>query len=81
LVIQKVIMKKYPWCTLCLVLAVFLIVDVGAQELTPRAYWPLPKDANVLVVSYQHNTGDIVTDPSLPLIGVDSVIDYLQISY
>jgi len=52
-----------------------------AQELTPRAYWPMPDGTNVLVLGYQRSTGDIVTDPSLPLIGVDSEIDYLQIAY
>lgn len=54
---------------------------VTAQELTPRAYWPMPDGTNVLVFGYQRSTGDIVTDPSLPLIGVDSEIDYLQIAY
>ena len=54
---------------------------VLAQELTPRAYWPTPNGTNVLVVTYQKTTGDIVTDPSLPLTGVDSDIDYLQLSY
>ena len=52
-----------------------------AQELTPRAYWPTPNGTNVFVLSYQRSTGDIVTDPSLPLTGVDSEIDYLQMSY
>lgn len=52
-----------------------------AQELTPRAYWPSPKGINVFVVSYQRSTGDIVTDPSLPITGVDSTLDYLQLSY
>ena len=54
---------------------------VTAQELTPRAYWPMPDGTNVLILGYQRSTGDIVTDPSLPLIGVDSEIDYLQIAY
>ncbi len=54
---------------------------VSAQELTPRAYWPTPNGINVFVVAYQKSTGDIVTDPSLPLTGVDSDIDYLQLSY
>jgi len=54
---------------------------VTAQELTPRAYWPMPDGTNVLVFGYQRSSGDIVTDPSLPLIGVDSEIDYLQIAY
>ena len=52
-----------------------------AQELTPRAYWPTPSGTNVFGVSYQRSTGDIVTDPSLPLTGVDSDINYLQMSY
>jgi len=54
---------------------------VSAQELAPRAYWPSPNGINVFVVAFQKSTGDIVTDPSLPLTGVDSDIDYLQLSY
>lgn len=52
-----------------------------AQEITPRAYWPLPKGTNVFVVAYQYSAGDIVTDQSLPITGVDSNIDYLQLTY
>jgi len=54
---------------------------VLAQELAPRAYWPAPNGTNALIVTYQKTTGDIVTDPSLPVTGVDSDIDYLQLSY
>lgn len=52
-----------------------------AQELTPRAYWPTPVGTNLVAFGYQRNTGDIVVDPSLPVTGVDSDIDYLQLSY
>ena len=52
-----------------------------AQELVPRAYWPAPNGTNVLVLAYQRSSGDIVTDPSLPLVGVESDIDFLQLSY
>lgn len=52
-----------------------------AQELVPRAYWPSPVGTNVLVLSYQYSGGDVVVDPSLPVTGVDSSIDYLQLSY
>jgi hypothetical protein len=58
-----------------------LCSNVSAQELAPRAYWPTPNGTNVFVFAYQHSTGDIVTDPSLPITGVDSDIDYLQLSY
>ena len=69
------------------ILVAFLLANLAlasatyAQEMAPRAYWPLPNETNVLVLSYQRSSGDIVTDPSLPLTGVDSVIDYLQVSY
>jgi len=52
-----------------------------AQELAPRAYWPAPKGTNVLVVGYQHSTGDIVTDPSLPITDAESKIHFAQLTY
>lgn len=52
-----------------------------AQELNPRAYWPLPKDTNLLVIGYQNSSGDVVTDPTLPLTGVDSDINFLSATY
>jgi len=62
--------------------AIYLLCNAAsAQELAPRAYWPTPNGMNVFVLAYQHSKGDIVTDPSLPLTGVDSDIDYLQLSY
>jgi hypothetical protein len=64
-----------------LVVVALLGNAASAQELTPRAYWPTPNGTNVFVLAYQHTTGDIVTDPSLPLTDVDSDIDYLQLSY
>ena len=59
----------------------FLCSTASAQELVPRAYWPTPNGTNVFIFSYQHSSGDIVTDPSLPLTGIDSNIDYLSLSY
>jgi len=59
----------------------FLCGNAVAQDLVPRANWPTPNGTNVLVLAYQHSTGDIVTDASLPITGVDSSINYLQLSY
>jgi len=55
-----------------------------AQELSPRAYWPAPKGIKVVILGYSYSTGDVLTDPSLPIYGVDSSINtgflgYLQI--
>ena len=52
-----------------------------AQELTPRAYWPTPVGTNLLVFGYQNSSGDILTDPSLPVSGVKSDINYLQLAW
>ena len=67
----------------CLVIAWSLLMSgyAAAQELAPRAYWPAPVGTNVAVLSYQRNSGDILIDPSLPITGVESEIDYLQVGY
>jgi len=54
-----------------------------AQELSPRSYWPAPRGTRVLVSGYAYASGDVLTDPSLPVYDVDSrlnsaVIGYLQ---
>ena len=63
-------------------LAIGFWVNVAvAQELAPRAYWPLPAGTSVLVLGYQHTDGDIVTDPSLLVTGAESKMSYAQLSY
>ncbi len=57
------------------------VPNAWAQELAPRAYWPSPNGTNVFVAGYQYTAGDIVTDPSLPLTGVDSKIHYALLTY
>ena len=61
--------------------ASFWSTAVGAQELTPRAYWPAPKEVKAIVLGYQYSTGDVLTDPSLPITGVDSKINFAQLAY
>ncbi|WP_116368533.1 transporter [Parahaliea mediterranea] len=46
----------------------------GAQELTPRAYWPAPAGTQLLTLGASYTDGDTVPDPSLPIVGVDSSI-------
>lgn len=58
-----------------------LTCGVAAQELVPRAYWPAPKGTQLLVFGYQYTTGDFLTDPTLPVTGVDSDLNYAQVSY
>jgi len=55
--------------------------SVTAQELMPRAYWPAPKGTNLIVAGYQHSSGDVMTDQTLPIDGVDSELNFAQITY
>lgn len=52
-----------------------------AQELVPRAYWPAPDGTNILSLGYQNSSGDVVTDPTLPVTGVDASIHLAQVGY
>jgi hypothetical protein len=72
----------------CLTLAILVWAFVGlsadaatAQELTPRSYWPAPKGTKVAVAGYAYSFGDVLTDPSLPITGVDSRIHSVVLAY
>jgi hypothetical protein len=77
--------KKRPsgsiWLAVVLLCAASASVDALAQDLTPRTYWPAPKDTRVLIAGYAHQTGDVVTDPTIPVTGVDSTIDSAVLAY
>lgn len=62
-------------------LGALLTSSAAAQELTPRLYWPAPKGTQALVVGFGHQRGDVVTDPSLPVTGVESRINALVLAY
>jgi len=70
-----------PWRIVLVLLAVLWSIATPAQELTPRAYWPSPVGTNILVFAYQNSSGNILTDPSLPVTDVTSDINYLQAAY
>jgi len=53
----------------------------GAQELSPRAYWPAPKGTKIAIFGYSYSWGDVITDPSLPIFGVDSKISSGLVAY
>lgn len=69
------------WRSVLLLLANLWSIASFAQELTPRAYWPTPEGTNVLVLGYQNTFGSVLTDPSLPVTGVRSDINYLLATY
>jgi hypothetical protein len=63
------------------ILGLLASTAVGAQQLTPRAYWPAPNGTKVLTVGTVRSTGDVVLDPSLPIAGIESEIWITQVGY
>jgi len=68
-----------------LILLMILLPDLSppavAQDLSPRAYWPAPTGTKVVSFGYAFQTGDIVTDPSLPIEGSEAELHGLQVGY
>jgi hypothetical protein len=64
-----------------LALSVTLGGGAQAQELTPRAYWPAPKGMHILILGYVYSVGDVVTDPTLPVIGTETKNHFAQFGY
>lgn len=63
------------------VISLLCAVDLAAQELTPRLYWPAPKGTQVLVAGYSHASGDVLFDRTIPLYEVDSDINVGILAY
>jgi hypothetical protein len=53
----------------------------ASQELTPRFYWPTPNGTQVGVIGYVFATGNVYYDPSVPLYGVNSDVNIVQLGY
>jgi hypothetical protein len=51
------------------------------QELSPRAYWPAPEGTQIASIGYTYNTGDTLTDPSLPITGANSDLHTVFVTY
>jgi hypothetical protein len=64
-----------------LAVALLQASGVAAQELVPRAYWPAPTGTKLIVTSYQYSDGEVLMDPSLPVEGVQSTVEFLSLTY
>ena len=68
-------MKKKNNIYILILIAFSILAESGnAQDLSPRTYWPAPKGTMVAFLGYKYSFGDVLTDPSLPLTGLDSRI-------
>ena len=52
-----------------------------AQELEPRAYSPSPVGLNFVALGFARQTGDVVTDPSLPVSNVNAQVNAFALAY
>jgi hypothetical protein len=71
----------WTWLALVLICASSASVETLAQDLTPRTYWPAPEGTKLLIFGYAYQSGDVVTDPSIPITGVDSKINSGVVAY
>jgi hypothetical protein len=53
----------------------------SAQEMEPRAYSPSPTGANFYLVGMLRSTGDVVTDPSIPVTNVNARVNTATSGY
>jgi hypothetical protein len=57
------------------------VTDSDAQELEPRAYSAAPTGTNFLVAGYTRFTGQVLTDPSLPVTDIHATINAFGFGY
>lgn len=74
-------MRNYGQYVVILLASTICSTGAIAQELTPRAYWPAPVGAKVLVAGYSYSEGDVLFDPGTPLFEVDARINLGLIAY
>lgn len=55
-------------CVLC-------VAAVEAQELEPRAYSPAPVGLNFVILSGARSTGEVLTDPSVPIQDIEAKLN------
>jgi hypothetical protein len=75
--------RRPPWrAAVTSSLVLLLVAEPSAtQEMSPRAYWPAPTGTKLVLAGYSYSSGDIVTDVSAPITGVDSSINSAVVGY
>ena len=69
-------MKLISTIVLC-----FICFISKAQDLEPRAYANVPKGTNVIAVVYALSSGNVLTDPSLPVSDLKITADNIGLGY
>ena len=61
--------------------ALLLTAAASAQEMEPRAFSPAPIGTNFALAGISHLSGDVSTDPSLPVTNVQGNINIYSLAY
>jgi hypothetical protein len=64
-----------------LFLTAALASTAAGQEMEPRAYSPAPRGTQFVLLSYGHQSGDVLLDASLPLKDVDIKLNAASVGY
>lgn len=65
----------------CLLFLLPAVPSAFAQELEPRTYSASPVGTHFLAATYTFLTGDVLTDPSLPITNVHANLNFLTLGY
>ncbi|MFP4894885.1 transporter [Paraburkholderia sp. EG304] len=57
------------------------VLRASAQELEPRAYSPAPVGTNFIGLTYSRLSGQVLTDPSLPVSNIHADINAVSLGY
>ena len=66
---------KLPVRSLALLVCLPYAAGIGAQELEPRAYSPSPVGVNFSLLGLVRSTGEVLTDPSVPIQDVEAKLN------
>jgi Putative MetA-pathway of phenol degradation len=55
--------------------------SASAQDLTPGAYWPIPRGINVVTALHSFNLGDVAFDPSAPIEDASATINTSVVAF
>jgi hypothetical protein len=66
---------RRPGVAVVVLFAALLSRPLSGQELEPRAYAPAPVGANIALVTYGYQSGEVLFDPALPFSNVNAYIN------
>lgn len=65
----------------CAAVILLWVATAHAQEMEPRAYSPAPVGTNFVIMDYAYLRGEVLTDPSVPVTGINAKIDAYVLGY